>query len=244
MKTRTAIIIDDVENARISLKTDLADYCPGIEVIGEADGVIAGAKVIKEMQPDIVFLDIHIKEGSGFDILEILPEVNFGLIFTTSSNEFAIKAFRFSAIDYLLKPIDPEELMQAVEKASNTPQKNLETLKTNIQGGSNKLALNSQDKIQVVQIDEIIRCESSGSYTIFCMSSGEQILVTRTLKEFDHMLEDQGFLRVHQSHLVNLDYIKEFNKSDGGYLVLKDKKSVPVASRKKSAVMRVLTRFS
>ncbi|NQX90586.1 MAG: response regulator transcription factor [Flavobacteriales bacterium] len=237
---RTAIIIDDVENARIGLKKDLEDYCPGIEVIGEADGVVSGAKIIKQMQPDIVFLDIHIKEGSGFDILELLPEINFGLIFTTSSNEFAIKAFRFSAIDYLLKPIDPEELMQAVKKASTTSAAHLDTLKTNMDGPQ-KLALNSQDKIQVVNISEVVRLESSGSYTLFCMADGEQILVTRTLKEFDQMLEDQGFIRVHQSHLVNLEYIKEFNKSDGGFLVLRDKKEVPVSSRKKSAVMRVLT---
>ena len=243
MKFRTAIVIDDIENARLSLKKDLEDYCPEIEVIGEADGVIQGAKIIKELNPDIVFLDIHIKEGSGFDILELLPAIDFGLIFTTSSNEHAIKAFRFSAIDYLLKPIDPEELMQAVKKANQTSTQSIETLKTNMQGGQ-KLALNSQDRIQVVNIDEVVRLESSGSYTLFFMEDGEEILVTRTLKEFDQMLEPQGFIRVHQSHLVNLNFIKEFNKSDGGYLILRDKKEVPVASRKKSAVMRVLSRLA
>ncbi len=243
MKIRTAIAIDDVENARLSLRKDLEDYCPEIDVIGEADGVIQGAKIIKELKPDIVFLDIHIKQGSGFDILELLPEIDFGLIFTTSSNEHAIKAFRFSAIDYLLKPIDPEELIQAVNKATQTSPKSIETLKTNMQGGQ-KLALNSQDRIQVVNIDEVMKLESSGSYTLFFMRDGEEILVTKTLKEFDQMLEPQGFIRVHQSHLVNLNFIKEFNKSEGGYLILKDKTEVPVSSRKKSAVMRVLSRMA
>ena len=241
MSSKTAIIIDDAENARIALKKDLMDYCPEIEVIGEAGGVVEGVKLLKQVQPDIVFLDIQMGDGSGFDLLEILPEVNFSLIFTTSSNEHAIKAFRFSAIDYLLKPVDPEELMEAVSKAEKTPQKSIDTLKSNMGSSSQKLALNSQDRIRVVNLSEVIRCESNGSYNLFYMADGEQLLVTKTLKEYDQMLEDHGFLRAHQSHLINIDFIKEFNKSDGGYLILKDKTEIPVSSRKKSLVMKVLT---
>jgi two-component system, LytTR family, response regulator len=237
---KTAIIIDDLQSARETLKQDLLDYCPDVELIGEADGVVSGAKLIKETQPDIVFLDIQMNDGSGFDLLEILPEVNFTLIFTTSSDEFAIKAFKFSAVDYLLKPIDPEELQDAVEKADGSSG-SLETLKYNMNFGAKRLALNSQDKIKVVQIPEIIRCESSGSYTMFFMTDGEQILVTKTLKEYDKLLGDHGFLRAHQSHLINLDFVKEFVKVDGGFILLKDKTEIPVASRKRSLVMKVLT---
>ncbi|MBI1266615.1 MAG: response regulator [Cryomorphaceae bacterium] len=240
---KKAVIIDDVENARISLRSDLEDYCEQIEVIGEADGVVSGARLLKEMKPDIVFLDIQMRDGSGFDLLEILPEIDFALIFTTSSDEHAIQAFRFSAIDYLLKPIDPEQLMEAVEKAEKMHSKRLDVLRSNL-GGTQRLALNSQDKIRIVELDEVVRCESHGSYTLFYTRDGESILVTKTLKEYDLLLSDLGFLRVHQSHLVNMKYIKEFNKSDGGQIVLKDRTDIPVSSRKKTVVMRALSHFA
>ncbi|NNE55052.1 MAG: response regulator transcription factor [Flavobacteriales bacterium] len=238
---KKAIIIDDVEKARNSLKQDLKDYCPEVEIIGEADGVISGAKLIREHQPEMVFLDVHMNDGTGFDLLEILPEINFNLIFTTSSDEHAIKAFKFSAVDYLLKPIDPEELQVAVQKTGDQDDAVYSTLKQNMDEGPKRLALNSQDKIKVVKIDDVVRCESSGSYTLFYTTEGEQVLVTRTLKEYDNLLTEHGFVRVHQSHLINMDFIKEFVKTDGGYLVLNDKTEIPVASRKRSLVMKVLT---
>ena len=241
---KRAIIVDDVENARVSLKKDLEDYCPEIEILGEADGVISGAKLIKELNPEIVFLDIQMNDGSGFDLLEIIGEVDFKVIFTTSSNEYAIKAFKFSAIDYLLKPIDPLELQEAVQKASDGIGSQLATLKHNMNSGLERLALNSQDKIKIVKVRDIIRCESSGSYTLFYMNNKEEILVTKTLKEYDALLSEHGFIRVHQTHLVNIDYIKEFIKSDGGYLMLLDGRDVPVSSRKKSEVMKILSGVS
>jgi len=238
-----AIIIDDIANARISLKADLDDYCPEIEVVGEAEGVVSGAKKIKELNPEIVFLDIQMNDGSGFDLLEILPNINFKIIFTTASNEFAIKAFKFSAVDYLLKPIDPEELKAAVGKVANTKISEVNTLKHNLVNGIERIALNSQDKINVIKVEDILRLESSGSYTLFYTKEGEQILVTKTLKEYDAMLSDQGFLRVHQSHLINLDAIKEFVKNDGGYIKMIDGVDVPVSSRKKSLVLKTLTKI-
>lgn len=242
---KRALIIDDVANARISLRKDLEDYCPDIEVVGEADGVVNGARLIKQEGPDIVFLDIQMKDGSGFDLLEIIPEVNFALIFTTSSNEHAIKAFRFSAVDYLLKPIDPDQLIEAVEKAEHSGNAKLEVLRSNLAGAhTTRLALNSQERIKVVELSEVVRCESTGSYTLFWMNDGEQILVTRTLKEYDQMLSEVGFLRVHQSHLINLQYVKEFVKTDGGYILLRDKTEIPVSSRKRSAVIKALAHFA
>ncbi len=236
---KRAIIIDDIENARISLRRDLEDFCSGIKVLGEADGVVSGARLIREVEPDIVFLDIQMKDGSGFDLLEIIGDFSFALIFTTSSDAHAIKAFKFSAIDYLLKPIDVEELQMAVSKATRTTADRLDVLRTNL-SGQRRIALNSQEKVDVVDLDDVIRVESSGAYSIFHLREGGQIIVTRTLKEFDELLSRDGFLRVHQSHLINMKFIRSFIKSDGGYLKLTTGSDIPVSSRKKSDVMREL----
>jgi two-component system LytT family response regulator len=237
---KRAIIIDDIENARIGLRQDLLDYCENVEVVGEADGVVSGARLIRETKPDIVFLDIQMRDGSGFDLLEIIGNIDFALIFTTSSDAFAIRAFRFAAVDYLLKPIDYQELQQAVAKTDKTSSAKLDLLRTNLAGGSKRLSLNSQEKIEIVALEDIVRLESSGSYTLFHMKGKEEILVTKTLKEYDEILSAEGFLRVHQSHLVNLAYIKSLMKTDGNYLVLKNGQEVPVSSRKRSDVMRML----
>jgi len=236
----SALIIDDSPAARAALKADLEDYCENVNLIGEAEGVVSGAKLIKELKPQLVFLDIQMNDGSGFDLLEILGEERPKIIFTTSSNEHAIQAFRFSAVDYLLKPVDPIQLQDAVEKSEISSTSQISTLKSHLSGKSTRIALNSQEKIQVVDIPDVVRCESNGSYTLFFLTSGEEILVTKTLKEYDHLLSGLGFLRVHQSHLINLNYIKEFIKKDGGYLILKDKTEIPVSSRKRSNVMSVL----
>lgn len=235
-----AIIIDDIEAARIALIEDIATYCPEIEIIGQAEGVVSGAKLIKEVQPELVFLDIQMPDGSGFDLLEILPETNFKLIFTTASDAYAIKAFKFSAIDYLLKPIDPDDLKEAVNKANEESlhSERISLLKENMKG-SKKIALNTLEKIQIVKIDDIVRCESSVNYTTFYFEDKTKLLVTKTLKEFDKMLADFGFIRVHQSHLINIEFIKEFLKSNGE-LVMKDGAKVPVSTRKKAMVMEMI----
>jgi two-component system LytT family response regulator len=234
-----AVIIDDMPAARIALQEDIRSYCSEIDLVGEADGVVSGAKLIKEIQPDLVFLDIQMPDGSGFDLLEILPNKNFKVIFTTASDAFALKAFKFSAIDYLLKPIDPDDLKEAVQRAKSQSStfERLSLLKENMQG-SKKIALNTLEKIQIVKIDAIVRCESSVNYTTFYFEDGTKLLVTKTLKEFDKLLSDYTFLRVHQSHLVNTEFIKEFLKSNGE-LVMKDGTKVPVSTRKKAVVMEM-----
>ncbi|UTW64502.1 response regulator transcription factor [bacterium SCSIO 12741] len=242
----TAVIIDDVEEARLALQQDLEDYLPDIELVGSADGVLTGIKLIKATQPDIVFLDIHMNDGDGFDLLEIADAESFHTIFTTASDAYAIKAFRFSAIDYLLKPIDPDELMTAVEKAlekQKNDQTPLDILKENLVDKPKKIALHTQEKIHIAELEEIVRCESNGNYTQFHFHDGQKLLVTRTLKVFDQMLADQNFYRVHQSHLINCDYIREFVKTEGGYLVMKDRSHVPISSRKKAEVIRMLDQF-
>lgn len=238
-----AIVVDDIEKFRCNLIQDLNDYCPNIEIVGTAEGVISAAKEIKAKKPDVVFLDIQINEGTAFDLLEILGDVDFKIIFTTASDEYAIKAFKLSAIDYLLKPIDIDELKSAVSKLSSINRDDYQLLTSNIkeiEKSNKRLALHSQDKIEIVEVGKIIRCESNINYTNFFFENGKTMLVTKTLKEFDKMLTDFGFYRVHQSHLINIDHLKEYIKIDGGYLKMKDGSSVPISTRKKSSVLKLL----
>jgi len=238
-----AVIIDDIQEAITVLTSDLQTYCKNIEVIGSANGVVSGAKIIKELKPDLVFLDIQMPDGTGFDLLEIIGETDFKLIFTTASDEFAVKAFKFSAIDYLLKPIDPDDLMKAVEKVEHqhNPTSRLELLKGNLEN-QKKIALNTVDKIHIVQIEDVIRLESDVNYTRFYFKDGSKLMVTKTLKEFDKMLSDHSFIRIHQSHLVNTNFIKEYTKQDGK-LVLKNGDKISVSSRKKSTLMDMISKF-
>jgi two-component system LytT family response regulator len=238
-----AVIIDDIDLARQTLKKDLLLYCPDVEVIGEAEGVVSGVKLLKSIKPDVLFLDIQLKDGVGFDLLEILPDVSFKIIFTTASDAYAIKAFRHAAVDYLLKPIDPDELMSAIEKLKSgfSQQAQVSVLMENNRSKTtSKIALHTQDKIHVVDISDIIRCEANVNYTEFHFINSKKILVTKTLKDFEEMLKENGFYRVHQSHLINTKYIKEFVKTDGGYLIMSDGNSVPVSTRKRSEVLSLI----
>lgn len=241
-----AVLIDDIEQARITFRKDLEEYAPDIEIIGEAGGVVEGAKLLKNFQPDVVFLDIQMQDGSGFDLLDLLPNIPFKIIFITASDAHAIKAFRYAAIDYLLKPVDPDELVAALakyrkQKSDETEKYKLlnETLK-NHHKPSERLALHSQDKIHIVNISDIIRCESSVNYTIFHFPNNKQMVVSKTLKEFEDLLTDLKFFRVHQSHLVNSRYIREFVKSEGGHLIMNDGSLVPVSTRKRADVIKML----
>ncbi len=240
-----AVIIDDIPQAIELLKSDLKNYCPSVKVIGDAPSVVAGTKLLKQLSPDVVFLDIELQDGTGFDILEILGDITFKIIFTTASDEHAIRAFRFSAIDYLLKPINPEDLKNAVakiEKSSPDSKESIDLLLDSVKerSGPRKLALHTLDKIQVTEIHEIVRCESSGNYTTFYFTDKQKLLVTRTLKEYEKMLDEYGFVRVHQSHLINVHQIKEYIKTEGGYLVMKDGAHVSVSIRKKPMVVKLL----
>ena len=241
-----AILIDDIEQARITFKKDLEVYALDVEIIGEASGVVEGAKLLKSIQPDILFLDIQMQDGSGFDLLDILPEINFKIIFITASDAHAIKAFRYAAIDYLLKPVDPDELTAALEKYRNHQPNESEKYKLlnhSLKNGNKlneRLALHAQDKIHIVNIKDILRCESNINYTEFFFLDAKRIVVSKTLKEFEDILSDQGFYRVHQSHLVNTKMIKEFVKTEGGHLIMLDGKMVPVSTRKRPEVVKML----
>jgi len=204
-----AVIIDDIEQARTTLRQDLKDYAPDIELIGEASGVVEAAKLLKTIQPNIVFLDIQMQDGSGFDLLDLLADIPFKIIFITASDAHAIKAFRYAAIDYLLKPVDPDELVSSLDKYrkqqinENEKYKLLNESLKNHTKPSERLALHSQNKIHIVNISDIIRCESSVNYTEFHFADRKKMIVSKTLKEFEDLLTDLNFYRVHQSHLVN-----------------------------------------
>jgi two-component system LytT family response regulator len=239
-----AVLIDDIPAAIKMLESDLQTHCPEIEVIGKAASVVSAAKLLREMKPEVVFLDIELEDGNAFDLLQILPEINFKIIFVTASDKYAIRAFRFSAIDYLLKPIDIDELKAAVQKIKNYDSK--EKIDVLLDHWSNKnvsdrIALHSNDEIKIVNLLDIVRCESDNNYTNFYFVNKGRFLVTRTLKSYDQLLSESGFIRVHQSHLVNIKHIKSYVKTDGGYLLMSDQSRVPVAVRKKAEVMDLLS---
>lgn len=245
MRKLTAIIVDDLPLALQMLNDDIVNHHPEIEIIGTATSVVEASKLIQKKQPDILFLDIMLGDGTGFDILEIIPNLTSKIIFVTASDEFAIKAFKFAAIDYILKPYATEDLALAIAKASNqiAPEKEqLAVLKQRITNTSKpkKISLATSEKIVIVDLASIIRCESDNNYTTFYLENNTTILVSKTLKFYADLLLEHHFLRVHQSHLVHLKFIKAFIKSDGGYLVLTNNKTIPVSVRKRGEVLAAL----
>jgi len=242
----TAVLIDDMPQAIQVLQSDLHDLFPDIGIIGTADSVVAGAKLLRQQQPDLLFLDIMLGDGTGFDLLEILPNLSSKIIFVTAYEEHAIRAFRFAAIDYLLKPIDPEDLRQAVLRARQQlshPSESIDILKETIKRPDalpQRITLHTQERIVVVSIDDIVRCESDGNNTLFILNTGEKIFVTKTLKQFATLFDRHTFFRTHQSHLINTKHIQEYIRKEGGYLKMKNGDDIPVAVRKKAEVMAML----
>ncbi len=239
------IIIDDEEKSRRLLKKLLKLLPYNIEVVAEAADVENGITVIEQNHPELVFLDIHLRTGLGFEILERLGKKDFKIIFTTAYDQYAIRAFRFSAIDYLLKPIDPQLLAEAVEKAqlpqsSNTGmQEKLKIAKT--KGNTFKrLALSTSDGIHFIRIKDIVYCKAEGSYTIFFLNNEKTIMISKGIKEYDELLNSQGFYRTHQSFLINIDHIEQLLKEDGGTLLMKNGAKIRVSRRKKEKLIEIL----
>lgn len=227
-----AVIIDDMPLAIASLKADIEDLDLNIELVGTAEGVISGAKLLKEQKPDLIFLDIHMGDGDGFDLLEMIEHERYQVIFTTASEDHAIQAFKFSALDYLLKPIAPDRLKAAVSKFTPDTMAPISKDLT--------IALNTQEEMRLVKVDDITRLEAMGNYTSFYLADGDKILVTKTLKDFEKILPEH-FLRVHQSHLINKKMIKSYIKTEGGYIKMTDGSDVPVSVRKKAFVIQELS---
>ncbi|MFA6949296.1 MAG: LytTR family DNA-binding domain-containing protein [Lentimicrobiaceae bacterium] len=245
------VIIDDEVNSRDNIRQMLKLYCNDVFVLTEADGVKSGIECINQYNPDLVFLDIKMQDGTGFDMLNQLAEINFRVIFVTAYEEYAIKAIKFNALDYITKPIDPDELISAVDRAMSALnddtvksriQKLLETANPIPSPGNRKIVLRTSNTVHVIDIDRIIHCEADRNYTVFYLDGEERILIAKSMKEFIDVLESHGFFRVHNSHLINLNYVRRFLKEEL-ICVLKDNSNIPVAFRKRDDLLNKLSKL-
>lgn len=240
-----ALIIDDENRTRELIAKMIHSFGLNVEALPLGENVESGIAAIEEIHPDIVFLDIQMPDGTGFDVLNRVAERNFEVIFITAHEEFAIKAIKFSALDYILKPVDPTELRAALERAIETiglkkEEVQFETLNFNMQSPKKRLVLKTQESVHVVELDHIIRCEADRNYTSFYLIEGKKILVSRTLKEYETLLSSSNFLRVQQSHLINLNFVDRYDKGDGGCVVMKDGSEVPLSPAKRDVFFKIL----
>lgn len=237
-----AILIDDEKAARVSMSIMLAENCPQIELLAGCENLPEGVKAIHRYKPDIVFLDIEMPGHSGLELLDFFDEndIDFSIIFTTAYNEYAIQAFKLSAVDYLLKPINSEELTLAVERVQKKQQKfeSLKALKSNIVNDTcNKIAVPTANLLLFVNLDDILYIKGDGSYTELYLADNVQHVVSRNLKNFEEILcKNANFVRAHKSFIVNINFVKSYNKSDGGSLDLFNGFQVPVSPERVSAV--------
>lgn len=238
------LIIDDEKKSRESLKNLLMEYCTDVSIEGMADTVEKGVELIKKINPDLIFLDIEMQASTGFDLLKKIQLLNFEVIFTTAYEQYALKAIKFSALDYLLKPIDINELIQAIEKykqkVSMSENKKLEQLLQNIQNKiPRNITLSTSEGLLFIEIDKIIRCEAQGAYTVFYLKDSRKIMVSKNLKEYENLLSEHAFVRVHNSHLVNIKEVQKFIKSDGT-IILKDGSEVSVSNSKREEFLELM----
>ena len=239
-----AIIIDDEPDCVKLLSLQLKMYCPQVQVAATSTSSSEGYEKIKEIRPDIVFLDIEMPVMNGFQLLEKIGNINFSLIFITAYDQFAVKAFRFSALDYLLKPIDGKDLKTAVEKAvqRNWPQKQqLGHLKQQLENGGkilpDKIALPYQNGVIFAEINHVIYCESENNYTRIHTADSKQYMIAKTLGDIQEVLEERNFLRVHRQYVINLDHIIKYVKGEGNYVIMSNNKNIPVARNQKERLI-------
>lgn len=241
-------LIDDEKDSLNNLRYYLNELFIDIEVVGEAENVELGLQLIQKTKPELIFLDINMPDGTGFDLLEQLPNKDISVIFITAYDYHAVNAFRYSAIDFILKPIDPDHLAVALEKFrkkedfSNLEQRLLNLIENKTT--PKKIALPTFEGFKFVLTEDIYRCESDGGYTHFYLSTGEKILVSRSIKEYDELLSGNHFYRIHQSYLVNLKYVKEYKKGEGGSVILEDQTELLVARRRKDGFLSAMMEYS
>lgn len=242
-----AIIIDDEPNCCKTLSALLDRFCPEVQVAAICLDGLDGLEKIEQNKPSLVFLDVEMPKMNGFEMLERLSTINFHLIFTTSYDQYALKAFRFSAIDYLLKPIDRDELQRSVQKVVRQMQipipYQLEILMEKIKQPTKptaRIAMSTMEGLQMISVDNIIRCESDDNYTILFLKDKKKIVVSSTLKDIEELLEEYSFSRVHRSHLVNLNEIEKYLRGEGGYLIMSDGSSIDVSRTKKESLLKKL----
>ena len=244
-----AIIVDDETRARKTITSLLKLNCPEVNICAEADSVDDAFLKIKEQKPDLVFLDIKLENETGFDLVKKFNPVPFKIIFVSAFEEHAIAAFKFSALDYILKPVQAADLRAAVEMASRAIAKekldqrienffdNLDNLK---KGQVKRIIIKNLDAIHIIETKDLVRCEGEKNYTQFFLNNGNKVTVSNTLKDYEDMLTPYGFVRTHQGHLVNINYIEKLIKKDGTVLVMKDRSEIPVATRRKEDVLKAI----
>lgn len=250
MKLKT-IIVDDEKDALNFIESIIKDYCPQLEVVGTADSAKKGIKIINEKKPDLVFLDVEMPRGSGFDLLSSIPDKSFDVIFVTAFNHYAVKAIKFSAVDYILKPINISEFIQAINKVMKKRELSqnqapgymalLENINTRI---PKKLAIPTSDGMEYLNTEEIIRIEAEGSYCRFYLTDGRKFLVSKNLKKYQELLTENNFFRAHNSHLVNLYLVKKFIRHDEGLAEMVDGAKIPIARGKRELFLSQMSKIS
>ncbi len=245
----SAIIIDDEQSCIDRLSGLLQTHCAQtLRLAGTADSVAKGIQLVKDLRPALVFLDVQIGEETGFDLLRKLDDVPFEVIFTTAFEKYAVQAFKFSAVDYLLKPVDPDDLREAINKLQDKLSKQEMSQKLdvlfhnlkNIEGASKKITVPTLNGLMFLPVRDIIRCEADVNYTHIFLRDKQKITVAKTLKEFEELLNEYNFFRVHNSHLVNLACVKEYSKGKGGYVTLTDNSEIEVSERRKNEFLKRL----
>lgn len=251
MKKRLkTLIIDDEQDAVSFIHSIIKEYCPVLEVTGTANDVVEGIELVREKHPDLVLLDVEMPHGSGFDLLAQFPDKTFDVVFITAFNHYAIKAIKFSAVDYILKPININEFIVAMEKvaekrASELPNRNFETLLENLGSSAPaKLAIPTSDGMEYLNTKDIIRIEADRSYSWFHLTGKRKILVSKNLKEYQDLLNDRNFFRSHNSHLVNLEHVKKYIRTDGGYIEMIDGAQIPISRTKRDLFLDHMGRLS
>ncbi len=243
------VIIEDEQKSMEVLAALIRRNCPDLEIVATAANVAQGVEIIRQYQPALVFLDVSMPDGSGFDLLEKVDQ-KFELIFATASDQYAIKAIKFSACDYLLKPIDAEELVAAVDKVKLKQNQlpsmdNLRFLVDQLKRADDnfqKITLPTGNAYEIVNIRDIIRCEADGSYTVFYLTDKRKLLISAGLKHYEELLPERDFIRVHHHHLINMNHVLRFLKEDGGYAIMSDGSKIEISRRKKEAFMERLNR--
>jgi two-component system, LytTR family, response regulator len=246
-----AVIVDDNPEIRATNKRLLAEYFVDIELVGQADSVESAYSLIRQTNPHLVLLDIEIIGGTGFQLLQKLKPYSFKVIFITGHDQYALKAIKFNAIDYILKPVNATEFQEAVhstlgliEKDFSTKEQNDQFLQSfNQNAGPSKIVLRTLESMHLVNTSEILYCKNDNNYTTFFLSSGEKIMVSKGIVFYEEILSDSGFFRPHQSYLVNLQHVKKVDKTDGGFIILDSGKEIPISSRRKKGLIQLLEKL-
>ena len=245
------IIVDDEQDARQSIRYVIEHYCPNMQVLDEASSADEAITKIKKHKPDLLLLDVEMPKGSGFKVLEEFPQRSFEVIFITAYNHYAIKAIKFSAVDYILKPVDIDEFIEAanrIEKALNSHRtgnnKRYNVLFENLRAQlPNKLAIPVSEGYQMIYPGEIIRIEADGSYSSIILEKGKSIVVSKSIKEYEELLNGHNFFRIHNSFLVNLEHVKKYLRVEGGYIEMSDGKTINISRRKKEQFLDIIQHF-